>query len=167
MTRIKKPLNLPLMKVHKNIRAFTLGEMIVVLIITGIVVGMAYTVLRLVQKQMRAIQYNYEQQLVLKKLETSLWLDSNTYHRAVYHAADSTLVFSNELDSVMYEFKTTGVIKARDTFAIPLAKKTFFFNGEQVNDARIDALKLYSSEAFQNQEIFIFKRNDANSHLKP
>lgn len=154
------------MKDPKKIQAFTLGEMIVVLIITSIVVGMAYTVLNLVQKQMIAIQNNYEQQLVFKKLETSLWLDMNTYNSIVYDDFKDVLVFSNEIDSVVYEFKDSMIIKAIDTLQIPIAKKEFFFKGVESNSQDIDAIKLYSSKTFQNQELFVFKHNDAKSYLK-
>lgn len=155
------------MKDPKKIQAFTLGEMIVVLIITSIVIGMAYTVLSLVQKQMLAIQHNYEQQLLFKKFETSLWLDMSRYNTIVYNDAEDTLVFSNEIDSITYEFKDDLIIKASDTILVPLAKKEFFFNGIETIDQKIDAMKLYSTTDFQSQELFIFKYNDANSYLKP
>ena len=45
------------MKLTSKIQAYTLSEMIVVLILTSIVVGMAFSVLTLVQKHMSGIRH--------------------------------------------------------------------------------------------------------------
>lgn len=41
---------------NNKVKSFTLSELLVVMIITAIVVGMAFSVLRLVQKQIHTIQ---------------------------------------------------------------------------------------------------------------
>ncbi|WP_246067710.1 hypothetical protein [Changchengzhania lutea] len=145
---------------HK-ISAYTISEMIVVLIITSIVVGMAFSVLRMVQKHMNSIQHNLEKTTELNKLEQSLWLDFNRHSKIEYDTIEDELVFSSEIDTISYRFSETYIIKDIDTFNIPLKNKTFFFDGTEVPNDVIDALKIETSKVFQNQQLFVFKQNDA------
>ena len=49
------------MQIEKHkIKAFTLSELIVVMVLTLVVAGMAFSVLQLVQKHMYAIKGNFE-----------------------------------------------------------------------------------------------------------
>ena len=57
--------------------SFTLLELLVVMIITAIVVGMAFSVLRLVQNQIHAIKSNFEKTSTLALFEQQLWQDFN------------------------------------------------------------------------------------------
>ena len=120
-------------KLNRKLEAFTLSEMIIVLILTSIVVGLAFSVLTLVQKQMFAIQSNYNKSLELNKLETSLWLDFSRYPKITYDGIEDELKFSSEIDSVIYQFSQDLIIKETDTFSIQLQNKQMYFDGEQVN----------------------------------
>ena len=52
----------------RKISAFTLNEMLVVLLVTTIVVSMGFAVLQLVQQQMGGIDRNYERNTELNLL---------------------------------------------------------------------------------------------------
>ncbi len=149
------------MQNKSKIPAFTLSEMIVVLIITSIVIGLAFSVLTLVQNHMSGIQHNFSRHTQINQLEQSLWLDFNRYSHISYDELNEILTFKTETDSINYQFKTDRIIKQRDTFNIPLESKVLFFGGNMVNHGAIDALKLETSKRFQNQKLFIFKENDA------
>ena len=135
--------------------------MVVVLILTSIVVGMAFSVLSLVQKHMSSIQHNFNNNTELSLLEQSLNLDFNRYSNISYDALNERLLFSSEIDSVIYEFKTEKIIKNLDSFNIRIQHKALFFDGEKVQNGQIDAIKLQTSKTFQNQQLFVFKQNDA------
>ncbi|TXE15323.1 hypothetical protein ES692_17205 [Psychroserpens burtonensis] len=139
--------------------------MIIVLILTSIVVGLAFSVLNLVQKQMFAIQENYNKSLELNKLETSLWLDFNRYSKISYNDIDDELKFSTEMDSVVYQFSNDLIIKERDTFSIQLQNKQMYFDGSPSNNGQIDAIKLETMKEFQNQKLFVYKFNDATLYM--
>lgn len=153
------------MKTRKKIKAFTLSEIIVVLILTSIVVGLAFSVLGLVQKQMLAIQANYNKNQELQKLETSLWLDLNRYPNIRYNFNEDRLVLKNELDSVSYSFSKEFIVKVEDTFDIALETKQFYFDGILSKTNKVDALKLQTTKVYQNRELFIFKKNDATLYM--
>lgn len=152
-------------KPNSKIKAFTLSEMIVVLILTSIVVGLAFSVLNLVQKHMISIQQNYANTSALNKLETSLWLDINRYSKVEYNNLENELKFATAIDSITYLFSDNHIIKGIDTFPIPVKQKQFYFDGEHIENGEIDAIKLETNKTFQNQQLFIFKKNDANLYM--
>lgn len=149
------------MKTNSKIQAFTLSEMVVVLILTSIVVGLAFSVLTLVQKHMTGIQTNFIQKTEFNKLEQSLSIDFNRYSDITYDALENEIRFTNAMDSINYQFHEQYIIKTLDTFYIPIQNKTFFLNGNNVEVGNIDAIKLETSKIMQNQHLFIFKENDA------
>lgn len=149
------------MKINTKIQAFTLSEMIVVLIITSIVIGLAFSVLSLVQNHMSGIQNNFTNNIELNKLEQSLCLDFNRYSKIEYNELENMISFKTEIDSISYQFHEAYIIKDIDTFNIQLQGKQFFFNGNKIENGFIDAIKLETSKVFQNQKLFIFKENDA------
>lgn len=153
------------MKVNNKIQAFTLSELVVVLILTVIVVGLAFSVLSLVQKQMTTIQKNYITKLELNKLETSLWLDFNRYSKITYDEIENELKFSNELDSVIYQFSENRIVKDMDTFPIQIQNMQLFFDGELSKSSVLDAIKLETTNAHQSQKLFVFKINDASIYI--
>lgn len=152
------------MKINKKIQSFTLSEMIVVLILTSIVIGLAFSVLRLVQKNMLIIQDNYNNNLELNKLETSLWLDFNRYSKIDINALENKLTFKNEIDSTTYKFSEKNIITQQDTFTIELESKQFYFDGI-ISNSQVDAIKLKTAKTYQNKTLFVFKKNDATLYL--
>lgn len=146
--------------------AFTLSEIIVVLILTSIIVGLAFSVLGLVQKQMIAIQRNYNMNLELKKLETSLWLDFNRYSKIEYDAIENQLLLKHELDSIVYTFSKAFVVKKQDTFPIPIEQKEFYFAGIISKTKKVDAIKLTTTKSVAGRKLFVFKKNDATLYME-
>ncbi len=153
------------MKNNTKIEAFTLSELIVVLILSSIIVGLAFSVLTLVQRHMFSIQENLSNNTTLNKLEQSLWIDFNRYSKITYSNNDEILTLSSEIDSISYKFSTNYVLKDKDTFKIPIASKTFFFDAKTVESGLVDAIQLKTTKAFHDQEMFIFMETDANAYM--
>ena len=153
-------------KVHK-IKAFTLREMIVVVLLTVIVVGLAFSVLQLVQKHMYAIKHNFENSTNVTLLEQSLWININRSNSIQYDDFDEKLSFISEIDTVTYDFEKTYIIKEMDTFNVRIINNIFYFEGKETTKGKIDAFKLVTDKEFQNRVIFTSKRNDATIYMNP
>tara|TARA_R110002050_G_scaffold26661_4_gene69959 strand:- start:3008 stop:3430 length:423 start_codon:yes stop_codon:yes gene_type:complete len=139
--------------------------MIIVLILTSIVVGLAFSVLTLVQKHMHSIQQNYNKSTELNMLEIALYLDFNRYSKVNYNDLENEIKFSSPIDSISYKFYDDKIIKETDTFNIQLQNKILFFDGEKVTNGETDAIKLVTSKESQNQVLFIFKKNAATNYM--
>lgn len=153
------------MQTKTKIQAFTLSEMVVVLIITSIVIGLAFSVLTLAQKHMSSIQKNFNKNTELNKLKQSLWLDFNRYSNIRYDHLEHVMILNNEIDSISYQFNETFIVKTIDTFNIQLQNKQVFFDGNIIEHGVIDAIKLETTKEFQNQILFVFKENDATHFM--
>lgn len=149
----------------KKINAFTLNEMLVVLLLTTIVVGMGFAVLQLVQQQMGGIDRNYERNTDLNLLRQSLWMDFNQSDGVWYDAKNGQLLFKNELKEVTYHVHQDKIIKDIDTFQITFKEQRFFFKGEIRKEGEIDALDFSTDKKNGSQRLFVFKTNAATSSI--
>ena len=150
-----------LIKMKTKVQAFTLNEMVIVMIISTIVVGLAFTVLSLVQKHMWSIQQNFSLNTEFNRLEQALWIDTNNYNTISYNEIENELKFKSIMDSTVYQFKSDYVLKDRDTFNIIIEQKSFFFNGIEVINGKVDGCSLGLQKKYKDQSIFVFKHNDA------
>lgn len=148
----------------RKTKAFTLQEMLVVLLLTALVVGMAFSVLRLVQVQMSGISSNYANNTEVQLLKQSLWVDFNQHDRIWYDQGNKELLLTNEMDEARYQFLEEMVVKERDTFFVEIKELSPYFNGVAILGGEIDALDLYLGNG-QTRRLFLFKRNSATSYI--
>ncbi len=149
----------------KKIKAFTLSEMMVVLVITSIVVGMAFAVLNLVQKQMLGIEKNYERNTALNLLRQSLWIDFNRCDKVFYNAQSGELFFVNEMRTVQYRIGEYLIVKNKDTFDIKWEGQKFYFENVAVSVGEVDALNFVTAKEYGTQRLFVSKSNSATTYM--
>ncbi len=149
----------------RKIHGFTLSEMMVVLVITVIVVGLAFSVLRLVQRQMGAIGTNYENTTELNLLRQALWIDFNTYPYLYYDNNTQVLRCENDIDFKEYTFAKEWVIREKDTFNLPLKTPLLFVDGNEVSGGSVDALQLITSKELGEKTIFIHQQNAVDEYM--
>ena len=148
-----------------KIKAFTLSEMLVVLLITTIVIGMAFSVQQLVQQQLLGIASNYESNTAFNRLQQSLWTDFHQHDGVWYNASSQELVFENTINTAVYQLHDSYIVKEQDTFRVALAKQEFFFVGKPQASGEIDALEWATSRTAGSQRLFAFKKNAATSFI--
>lgn len=143
-----------------KLRSFTLSELLVVMIITAIVVGMAFSVLRLVQKQIHTIQSNFEKTSRLALFEQQLWQDFNDPHTVVFDDQNQILLMTSEIDTVMYSFKETFTMRNRDTIKLKINPNKIFFKGKEVKSGSVDAISILAGSELPDYQIFVSRKND-------
>lgn len=148
-----------------KVKALTLNEMVIVMILTTIVVGLAFTVLSLVQRHMWSIQQNFNLNTEFNRLEEVLWIDVNRYNTLTFNETENILSFKTVVDSIQYRFERDFTVRNQDTFNLKIEQRDFFFNGQKVAKGKIDAIRLELSKKYNNQSIFVFKINDAKQFL--
>lgn len=145
--------------------SFTLPELLVVMIITAIVVGMAFGVLRLVQNQIHAIQTNFEKTSTLALFEQKLWQDFNEKNTIQFNEEESSLLMESEMDTVLYSFQENYILRNNDTIKLKLQINKMFFNGKEVKRDTIDALSISGKAELPDYEIFVSKKNDLTHYM--
>ncbi|PRP65880.1 hypothetical protein [Nonlabens agnitus] len=147
------------MKLTSRIPAYTLAELIVVMILTTIVVGLAFSTLRLVQSHMTAIQANYDKKREVGQFNSLIELDFNRFNNITYDKNTDVLTFKNPLDSLNYQFSESKIIMGEQTLNIPISEKVFFYDGEKREAGEIDAIRVVM-DSLNKAQFFVFKVND-------
>ena len=153
------------MKRSGKIKSFTLTEMMVVLVISAIVVGLAFTILGIVQKNMLSIEENYTYSTELTQLEVALTADFNSFTSVDWIENQDMLQFSSPLASRSYVFYQDSIVSDISMFKVQLKDKSFFFEGKNINSGSIDAIKLKFAKTSDNHAIFVYKKNDPAIHF--
>lgn len=143
-----------------KLKSFTLAELLVVMIITAIVVGMAFSVLRLVQKQIHTIQTNFEKTSTLVLFEQKLWQDFNEPHKILYDDQKQILLMTSEIDTVTYSFQEKFTMRNLDTIKLKINPNKFFFKGKEIKAGTVDAITLFAETELPDYQIFVSKKND-------
>ncbi len=150
----------------KKIKAFTLSEMIIAIVITLIVVGLAFAVLQLVQKQMWGMQKGYEKNTELNLAKQILWQDFSTFSSIIYDGSSDILYCKNEIKETAYFFDRNYLIRGQDTISIEIIEKKMFFDGKEQTSGEVDAIQLITGKNQGDKKIFVYKHNTAETYLK-
>ncbi len=151
-------------KPNKKIKAFTIAEMLVVLVVSAIVIALAMIVLGLVQQQIRIISNNYDEQTEIRLLERTLLNDFNK-HKLYYNNNRKELTCISEIDTINYIFSSDFVKRNNDTLTLPIIDIVVFLEGDVIKNNEIDALELQLSKKITEKTIFISKTKDAAYYL--
>ena len=147
-----------------KIKAFTLAEMLVVLVVASIVISMGFLVLSMVRKQVQLIQNAYHKKQEMQFFETTFARDMHT-HRASYNKKEAVLTLFNSKEVFTYRFLKEAVVREKDTFFIEVATKKLFLDGKEVKEKTIDAIEINFSNQFASKQLFIHKVKDASYYL--
>lgn len=147
---------------YTKLKSFTLSEMLVVMIITAIVVGMAFSVLSLVQKQIRNIQKNFDRTTVMSLFEQCLWQDLNGYNSVVFQNEGITM--TSDIDTMQYSFKESFVLRNKDTIHVKVKLEKAYYEGAEVTSGVIDAVSFLATE-LQDYKIFVSSQPDPTQKM--
>lgn len=148
----------------KKIKAFTIAELLVVLVLSSIVISIALIVLSLVQKQVSGIQNNLQKQNEIQVLDKMLWHDFNKYKLQFFNK-EEILLCTNPIDTVTYKFNKDFILRNHDTIKVNIKENQFYLDAEKVMENTVDAIEIHFEETFQNKILFIYKTKDATFYL--
>jgi prepilin-type N-terminal cleavage/methylation domain-containing protein len=151
------------MKINK-LKAFTLAEMLVVLVVASIVISMGFLVLNMVRKQVIVIQKNYQKKQEVQFFETTFSRDFNM-GSAFFNKKENRITLKNTRDSIQYTFFENYITREKDTFQIEIKNKKLFLDGGLVYEKTIDAVEMTLSSRFTNRQLFIQQSKDASYYL--
>lgn len=149
---------------EKNkIPSFTLAELLVVMVITAIVAGLAFAVLSLVQNQVRKIDTNLGEANRLSLFEQRLWLDFNSHNNIRFR--DNAIIFVSDIDTVNYRFEGGYAVREKDTLQNNVLIKGCYRNGDRIESGIMDALKLVVSLQGPPVSLFVSMDEDASNYM--
>ncbi|MFC5044443.1 type II secretion system protein [Aquimarina hainanensis] len=149
---------------HK-VQAMTLTEIMVVLAITAIITGLSFMILRLVQKNMYAIQTNYEYRTEIQSLETALTIGFHSCTASYWNALEQQLTLRSPLTTQNYKFYKDSIRSDIKTYVIQIDSIQLYFQGKTVAEGEIDAIRLHFNRTTNLHRSFIFRYNDPSIHF--
>lgn len=152
------------MYIRSKVRAFTLSEMIVVLVISTIVISLAVAVLGFVQKQVHSIQNNIQQQTEVMMFERILASDVNLT-MLFFDQRDSVLICKTPNSLITYRFKKEFSLRNLDTLPVGVSAFQMYSKGFPVSDGLVDAISLELNTLENTTPLFVFKPNDATFYM--
>ena len=152
------------MNKQKKIQAFTLGELLVVMVISSIVVTVSFMALGNIQKQVRSINTTFERQQKILSFERLLLLDLHT-HEALFFEDTKKFLFQNSNERIQYSLLGDKILRASDTIALAVQQFQLYLEGEKVTSGRFDAVEFSFSDTYNQQGFFIYKRNDGAHYI--
>jgi prepilin-type N-terminal cleavage/methylation domain-containing protein len=150
--------------IKNRVSAFTLAELLVVLVISSIVIALGFSVLNMVRKQVFLIQKNYRKKQTVQTFESVLKRDFNK-GIAKYDSNLDRLIISSNKNDVVYQFLKGIIIREEDTLELLIGKKSFYLDGAKVTSGFIDAVELQFDESFSSKQIFLYQKKDAAYYL--
>lgn len=147
-----------------KLKAFTLSEMIVVLVVASIVIAMGFLVLNMVRKQVQLIQNNYYKKQEVQFFEATFTRDFNA-RNAYFDKKQGVLTLKNIKNNISYTFLDQCIIREKDTFDIEVKNKKLFLDGLEVGEKNIDAIEINLSEQFSNKQLFIQQTKEAAFYI--
>ncbi len=148
-----------------KIKAFTLTEVMVVIVISTIVAGLAFTVLGVVQGNLRNIEDNYEYKTQIQALETAFTIDFNTFPHITWDPRENSIHMSSPLSERKYKLFTDSIVTDVETHVLKIKEKTFYYEGEEVNAGAIDAIRFTFYKTREPHQLFVYKYNDPTIHF--
>ncbi|HET6243888.1 MAG: prepilin-type N-terminal cleavage/methylation domain-containing protein [Bacteroidetes bacterium] len=148
----------------KKVKAFTIIELVVVMILTSIVVGIVYSSYSIVGNQFymyKKTGIQNSQVALLKMLLNKDFTTSQTIKKG-----NNELFFYQENNLILYGFGENFITRnsnaVKDTFAIsPINIDTRFLNQVILNNNDIVDELYFEAEIFKQQQVFQFKKQYA------
>jgi len=154
------------MKVDRKIKAFTLVELIVVIAISTVLAGLAFSVIRLVQNNTNTIAKNYSSKSRIQSFEVGLKANFNNFTNVYWNGSTEALKFTSPIDERVCSFYDDSIRLGRQIFKIKLLEKQLYFRGEKVKEKEIDAIRLVFDVSGQELPIFVYKHNDLTTQFE-
>ncbi|WMX12604.1 type II secretion system protein [Aureispira sp. CCB-E] len=148
-----------------KLAAFTMVELIAVMVLSGLIFSMAMLVIGIVQEQAKHQEQQHEEVLAIEQLKGLLKKDA--YAATDVWVQDQQLLFDYETYSIHYFFNPKNICRKIvqsephiDTFRLPTLKITTTWQLQEVQEGRVDAVELKTQFFEQNFTIFIKKAYD-------
>jgi prepilin-type N-terminal cleavage/methylation domain-containing protein len=128
----------------RRLDAFTILELLVVMVVSALLFGMAYSALRMVQRQQQGIARKSALLGQISTWQTALAADF--YTSTIVTLSNDQVRCQRRDGEVTYLFQDSTLVREQgelvDTFRLPIRQCTYFWQGQERTSGLIDELTL-------------------------
>lgn len=153
-----------------KLAAFTMVELIAVMVLSGLIFSMAMLVINIVQAQSKHQERQHEEVLDLEQL--SGLLEKDAYLSKMIWVENQQLFFEYDDHSINYHFNDKKICRSMvrtsihtDTFLLPTLSFKTSWQLQAIQVGRVDAIELETKFFEQDFKIFIQKQYDYKTLL--
>lgn len=146
---------------NTKLRAYTLSEILVVLVVASLVISMTVLVLELIQKQMYKVRFGFQETNEVLLFEKLLVNDFNQ-RQMIYDANENRLFGVGATDTLQYRFFSNFILRNADTLWIAIHEKRLYLDNNQVFNGRVDAMDI----ALEQNKVFVYKTKGASHYMQ-
>ena len=149
---------------NKKINGYTLNELVIVLALTVIIVGIAFSVLKLVNLQLLSIKKSYEKNSEFLHFQQQLKNDMDSANKMYFNYGEDQLSIHKEDRIINYFLISNRISREDEMISLEFEKWTFFNNGKEVVMGNADAVQFTTKS--NNMELFFFINQAAIQYLQ-
>ncbi len=149
-----------------KVKAFTISEILIVLVITSIVVALAFSILTLVTKQLQVIGKRYETSTEVGLLKQRLILDFEKATYVYWDDIEEQLTVTIDTEEYAYAMAGKNISRDEDTLMVRSYTSQYFYQGSEVEEGIVDALLLTIDLYGNGLPIFVSRRISAQETMK-
>jgi type II secretory pathway pseudopilin PulG len=153
-----------------KLAAFTMVELIAVMVLSGLIFSMAMLVINIIQEQGKSQERQHEEVLEVEQL--SVLLDKDAYACKTIWVENQQLFFEYDNYSVNYHFNDKEICRSilntsihTDTFLLPSLSFNARWQLQDILVGKVDAAELKTKFFEQDFTIFIQKKYDYKTLL--
>lgn len=153
--------------VFRKVKAFTLLETLIAMILTTIVIGFSIGIIVLLNRNMHFIEENYKKQTNVNLLGQQIEIDFYKASRLIIENGEELELIS-PIEKTNYSLSSKAIIRNNDTIfkSHYTISYLFLLNGERVINGNIDALKIVlDSSGLSNKKLFVSSLEDTSKYL--
>lgn len=154
-----------------KLAAFTMVELIAVMILSGLIFSMAMLVLNIIQEQEKHQTRQHEEVLEIEQLSGLLKKDA--YNSKGIWVENQQLFFDYETYNINYHFKDENICRSivntsthTDTFRLPSLVFKTYWQSQEVRIGKVDVIEMTTNFFGQNLNLFIAKDYDYKTLIK-
>ncbi len=138
----------------------------VVLVITSIVVGLAFAVLTLVSKQFYTIRDGYTDRQALLMFRERLSLDFDQCLSAKWNQVEEELTIQMHKTSFIYHLSDHTIIRGQDSLLLKYDYVQFYQSAIPVENGLVDAMEIGIKMPGRIEDLFIHRRSVAQDKIQ-
>ncbi len=145
-----------------KVKSFTITEILVVIVITSVVVSLALSVLRMLQRHTLTLSDFQTAKNELYLLNNQLAIEFSKAESIHWSSENEILTFTTPLKQATIAVDSIALSQRQ----LEVKERTVYLQGKEKSASGIiDALKLEMNVKGKDQTIFVYRRNDLNTIL--